>query len=134
MSVSSSPALQKMGRYLMQAFYEQGRAFAPDCYSLGITPMLGTLMKQAGFVQLQQRSFLLDSCAESELYYSTFKNTELVFVLLKPYLLAAGVVEEEAFDEQYRQMMLEMVAEDFTCLSYGVQVWGVKPVAQEALT
>jgi SAM-dependent methyltransferase len=130
MGISSSPALQQMSRFLAQAFYEQGRSFAPDRYSLGITHMLGKLLKQAGLVQVQHRPFLLDACAESELYYSTFREMEMVFALLKPYLLASGVVEEEAFEECYRQMLLEMVAEDFTCLSYGVQVWGAKP-AQE---
>lgn len=133
LSVSSSPALQQLGRYLTQALYEQRRTFSPDGSSLGITHMFGRLLKEAGFVQVQHRPFLLDASSGSELYFDTFRNMELVFALLKPYLLAAHVVEEAAYDEQYRLMLSDILALDFTSVSYGLQSWGVKPSPEELI-
>lgn len=131
MGVSSSPALQQLSRYLMQALYEQHRTFSPDGYSLGITHRFGTLLNAAGFVQVQHRPFLLDASSDSDLYFDTFRDLELLFALLKPYVLASHVVEEAVYDEQYQHMIRDMIAPDFTSVSYGLQSWGVKPFPAE---
>lgn len=127
MHVSSSPALQQLYRYLTRACYRQKRSFSPDGCSLGITHALGKLLKGAGFGELRHQPFLLDGSADSALFYDAFKNMEYFFASLKPYLLDSAVVEEAAFDDCYNQMMIEMLSDDFTFLSYGLVAWGTKP-------
>lgn len=127
MHVSNSLALQQLNHYLAQAFYRQKRSFSPDGCSLGITHTLSKLLKAAGFVRLKHQPFLLDASADSELFYDAFKNMEYFFASCKPSLLASGVVEEAVYDRRYNQMIVEMLADDFAFLSYGLVAWGAKP-------
>ena len=126
-SISSSPALQQLGRYLTQALYQQGRTFSADGQSIGIAHMLGTLLHHAGFVQLHKRAFLLDSSYGEPLYSASCKQMEVTFALLKPYLIRSGVVDEVTFDDLYYRMLMQTIHEDFCGVSFGLTAWGTKP-------
>ncbi|HJT55328.1 MAG TPA: methyltransferase domain-containing protein [Ktedonobacteraceae bacterium] len=125
--ISSSPALQQLGRYLTQALSQQGRTFSADGQTIGIAHMLGTLLHHAGFVQIQRRAFLLDSSYGEPLYAASCKQMEVTFALLKPYLIHSGVVEEGAFDDLYYHMLMQTIHEDFCCVSFGLTAWAMKP-------
>ncbi len=127
LGISSSPALQHLERYLCQALYQQGRTFSADGQSIGIAHMLGKLLRNAGFVQIQKRPFLLDTSYGEDMYFSSCKEVEVTFELLKPYLIRSGVVEEVTLDQLYQRMLMETIHEDFSCVSFGLTVWGVKP-------
>jgi ubiquinone/menaquinone biosynthesis C-methylase UbiE len=127
LGISNSPALQRLSGYLYEALYKQGRTFSIDGHSIGITHMLGKLLREAGFEKIEKRAFLLDASCGTELYDSSRKVAEVSFALLKPYLVSSGVIEEEAFDTLYNDMILEMMQDDFTSVSFGIIAWGVKP-------
>lgn len=127
LAISSSPALQQMGQYLCQALHQQQRTFSADGHTIGIAHMLGKLLCHAGFVQIQKRPFLLDTSSSEDLYFSACKELAVTFDLLKPYLIRSGVIEEVTFDDLYQRMLMETIHEDFSCLSFGLTVWGAKP-------
>jgi ubiquinone/menaquinone biosynthesis C-methylase UbiE len=124
--ISNSPALQRLSGSLYQALYKQGRTFSVDRHSIGISHMLGKLLREAGFQKIGKRAFLLDASCGAELYDSSRKEAEITFALLKPYLVRSEVVEEEVFEKLYQEMLVEMMSGEFVCVSFGVIVWGVK--------
>ena len=127
LGISSSPALQQLGQYLCQALSQQQRTFSADGRTIGIVHMLGKLLSQAGFAQIQHRPFLLDTSSSEDRSFSACKERAVTFELLKPYLIRSGVVEEVPLDDLYQRMLLETIHEDFTCVSFGLTAWGVKP-------
>lgn len=72
-SISSSLALQRLHAALYQALYRQRRTFSRDGCSLGIAHMLGKLLRDAGFEQIEQYPFLLDTSLDSDVYASAYK-------------------------------------------------------------
>jgi SAM-dependent methyltransferase len=126
-SISTSPALQQLEGWLTRALWGQGRTFSVDGQTIGIVHMLGWLLEQAGFVARQQSPFLLDACAGSRLYASSFREFEVTYALLLPYLTASGVVDAGTYERTYQQMLIEVKRKDFRCLAFGVSAWGHKP-------
>ncbi len=129
--VSSSPALQRLHGLLCQALAQAGRGFSVDGHSLGIVHRLGLLLREAGFGQIQQRPFVLDTSASTPHSHQARRLTELTYELLKPALLKWGVVDEPTFEHLYRQMQLDLLNVDFACMTFGLTVWGTKPAATE---
>ncbi len=126
MVVSSSPALQHLHGLLYQALARAGRGFSVDGHSLGIVHRLGLLLHEAGFEQIQQRPFLLDTSARTLHYHQARRLTELTYELLKPALLKREVVDEQTFEQLFQQMQLDMLNPDFACVTFGLTVCGVK--------
>ncbi|HYU72426.1 MAG TPA: class I SAM-dependent methyltransferase, partial [Ktedonobacteraceae bacterium] len=126
-SISTSPALQRLEGWLTHALYKQGRTFSVDGQTIGIVHMFKRLLTQAGFVEMQQRPFLLDASSGSPLYASSFREFEITYALLRPYLVNSGVVDAETYDNTYQWMLIETQQDDFRCLAFGVSAWGIKP-------
>jgi len=98
-----------------------------DGHSFGIVHRLGRLLADASFVEINYAPFVLDASSGSALHLGASNNTEVVFVLLKPYLVCTGVIEDEEFEQLYRQVSIDLRAPDFTCLSFGCSVLGMRP-------
>jgi len=124
---SSSVALQHLTGYLYQVLSQQGRTFSVDGRSFGLVHMLGRLMQNAGFSQVERRAFTLDASSRSDLYYSTRKDYEVAYTLLKPYLIQTGIVDEATFDAEYNTTFLDMMSDDFTSVTFGFTTLSVKP-------
>ncbi len=124
---SSSAAVERLTGCIWQALTKQGRSFSRDGRSAGIACMFPTLFHHAGFQQIKQRAFLLDSSYRGELYSSSYREYEITFILLKPYLVGSGVIDEEEYDRQYNTMQIDMLRDDFTAISFGITALGVKP-------
>jgi SAM-dependent methyltransferase len=130
-SLSNSLALQHVYRGLYRLLADQRRTYSVDRRSVGICPMLPGLMKQAGLCAVASRSFHLDSSAHSPLHLALCKNQEIALALLQSALLRAGVIEEAEYEALRAHIQLDMSNENFACVSFGLQIWGRVPTAQE---
>ncbi|HZR40643.1 MAG TPA: methyltransferase domain-containing protein [Ktedonobacteraceae bacterium] len=128
-SVSNSLAMQQIGDHLYQAFALQKRTFSVNGHSMGLAHILRKLLHDAGFEGVQRHAFCLDASYGSDLYASTYKDTEMAGLLLKPYLVKSGIVEEAAHEQLYQTMLTEMQSDDFSCVIFGLTTWGCKPEA-----
>ncbi len=124
--ISNSTPLQQLSACLFEALHAEGRTFSKDGRSLGIAHMLGPLLKNAGFQAVEKRPFILDATYGEPLYYPSSENMRITFLQLKPYLLASKLISSEAFDDIYGQLVIDLYDQIFTCLSFGLTVWGVK--------
>ena len=128
LGVSSSPALQSLGGWFTRALCQQKRTFSADGHTMGIVQRLSPLLHQAGFVAVQHQPFVLDASPGCPLYASCFREFEVTYALLRPYLLRSGVVDPSTYDQCYQRMLIEIQQEDFTDLSFGIRTWGRKPI------
>ena len=126
-SISNSPAFEKMGAMLTRVGTVTGRSFSPDGRHIGITPMLGRFLRDAGFVDIQRKAHVLDFSAGAEDYGNTYQDLMAGLKLLEPFLVLAKVTTEEEFEELYQQALAELMLDSFCGVGYMLTVWGKKP-------
>ena len=126
-SISNSPAFEKMGAMLTHVGTVTGRSFSPDGRHIGITPMLGRFLRDAGFVDIQRKAHVLDFSAGAEDYGNTYQDLMAGLKLLEPFLVLAKVTTEEEFEELYQQALAELMLDSFCAVGYLLTVWGKKP-------
>lgn len=126
-SISNSPAFEKMGAMLTNVGTLTGRSFSPDGRHIGITPMLGRFLRDAGFVDIQRKAHVLDFSAGVEDYGDTYQDLLAGLKLLEPFLVQAKVTTEEEFEELYQQALAELMLDSFCAVGYMLTVWGTKP-------
>jgi SAM-dependent methyltransferase len=128
-AISTSLAQQMLLSYFYTTLARQKRTFSVDGRTTGITHMLRLLLRNAHFIDIGVRPFVLDASYGTPAYHSSVKDGELGFHLIKPYILRMGLVDEAEYDRLYHQMLLDYTQEDFTNLLYNLTVWGCKPIA-----
>lgn len=128
MPLTTSAAFERIGRMISQALKSVGQSFSPDGGHLGITPVLNRLVREAGFLEVQQTVQGLDMSAGTDLHRDFFyPNFVSAFKLDQPFLIQTGITTQEEIDRVYCQMLEEVNADDFAAIDYGLVVWGRKP-------
>ncbi|GER89592.1 hypothetical protein KDW_37540 [Dictyobacter vulcani] len=124
--ISNSAAIERLNSYIYQSMYKQKRNFSVDGRSIGIVNMLGKLLQQVGCINIGTHAFTMDSSFGAELHYSAIKDMELLYPLIKPYLVRSDVVDEFTFDADYATMGTDVMRNDFVSISFGLTAWGYK--------
>ncbi len=126
-AITNSAALDQLQGFICQAFIKQGRSFSANGRSFGITHMFNTLLRDAGFVKIDKQALVFDGSCGTEAYYNTTKDIELAFLLLKPYMIKSGLVEEAEYDKLYQTLLIDILEDTFIMNSFGLIAWGMKP-------
>ncbi|WP_052891278.1 class I SAM-dependent methyltransferase [Thermogemmatispora carboxidivorans] len=124
--ISNGAAFMQLQELTLRAFQCLGRSFPPPSHHLGILPRLASLLREAGYRQIQQRAYVLDFSAGSEAHEALSRGYEVELWLSRPFLLDAGVTTPAEFDTLYRRALLEMFDENFAGLCYILTAWGQK--------
>ena len=128
--VSNSPAVERLNALTTRAFQAAGKSFSPDGRHVGIVPMLGRLLREAGFQHIQQMAQVLDVSAgpgNEEAHKGFYQDYMLSFQLGRAFLLQYGGASEEEYDRLYQQAPVEMLSDDFCGIEFFLMVWGEKP-------
>lgn len=127
MPISNSPALEKLTAIFIRALYLVEQSFSPDGRLIAITPMLGPLLQEAGYEQIQKMTYGLDFSAGTAGYHTFYHDWEVAFKLAQPFLIKTGVTSQEEIDQLYQQMLLEMYADTFSMIWFLLSACGTKP-------
>jgi ubiquinone/menaquinone biosynthesis C-methylase UbiE len=125
--LTNSPAFEKMSALGIRVFHAKGYGFSPDGSHLGILPMLGLLLQEAGCVNIQCKPHMLDYSTGTALHDSQYQNYMVMLALGKSMILRPGILTEEEFDQLYQQVLEEMQMPNFRGLWSLLTVWGEKP-------
>ena len=126
-SISNSPAFEKLGEILTRAAVVSGRSFSPDGRHVGITPMLGRFLRDAGFVDIQKKAYVDEFSAGTQEYGDTYQDLLIAFQLLEPFLVLTKMTTPEDYQVLYQQVLAEMMLDTFCAVGYFLTVWGKKP-------
>jgi ubiquinone/menaquinone biosynthesis C-methylase UbiE len=126
MGVTNSSAFEKHHRLGTQAMKRFGYGFSPDGTTLGITPVLGSLLKQTGYADIGMQPHFFDFSYGTPLYSSHIQNIEVVFEAARPLLVQSGVITQSEIETIYVQVMEEIRNADFRGVAYFLIVWGKK--------
>jgi SAM-dependent methyltransferase len=124
--LTNSPAVEKMHSWAALALHTKGYGFSPDGSHLGILPLLGLLLQEAGCVNIQFMPHLLDFSAGTTGHSSQYQNYMVWPLLLKPVLIHECITTEEAFNQTYKLMLDELQRPRFRGLWSLLTIWGEK--------
>jgi len=97
------------------AMHLTGRTFSPSGTQIGITPMLGGFLHEAGYQNSKHSAFAVDLSANGDAHEAMYQNFQIGFLLAQPAELCKNALQE-------------MESKDFRALWYYLSVWGNKPV------
>jgi ubiquinone/menaquinone biosynthesis C-methylase UbiE len=123
---TSSPAYEKLYAFFADAMKVAGQRFSPERQYLGITPVLGGFLRDAGYINIKHRAYAIDFSVGTDHYDAFRQNWIVAFKLLEPFCIKMGVTTEEEFDQIYERMQFEILQDDFRGIMYLLTVWGEK--------
>jgi ubiquinone/menaquinone biosynthesis C-methylase UbiE len=126
---TNSLAFETLSGWCMLALKKSEHGFSPDGRTFGITPVLGRLLRDAGFQGIQHRSYTNDFSSGTEVHFGMYKNFLVFFKLVQPFLAKMAVATLEEAEPLYQQVMLDILTEDFCGIMYLLTVWGHKPLS-----
>jgi ubiquinone/menaquinone biosynthesis C-methylase UbiE len=126
-TISNSPAAEKLFAMSTRAVQMTNQAFSPGGNSIGITPMLGRFLRDAGCENIQKRAYVLDSSFGEDGHASQYQNAMVFFKLLQPFLIKSGITTQEEVEMWYQRAMAEMASEDYCAVFFLMSAWGAKP-------
>lgn len=124
---TNSPAYEKLYALFANGMKAAGQRFSPERPMLGITPMLGGFLRNAGFLNIQQKAHVIDFSIGTEEYEAFRQNWRVAFKLLEPFCVKMGVTTEEEFDQLYERLELEMLLDNFRGIMFLLTAWGERP-------
>ena len=125
--LTNSKGSERMYEMLAQALARADRIFSVDGRHIGITPVLGRLLHDAGFVAIQKRSHVIDYSFGTEAHAGCYQDVMTFLKLLQPFFVNVGVTTQEEANRLYLQTLEEMRSENFCGIFFFLTAWGMKP-------
>ncbi len=127
--ITNAPAYEKLNSLMVEAMYKAGQTFLPARDTFGVVPMLGAFLRQAGYVNIQQKAHVVDFSFDTKAHDGWYQNFTISFQLLQPFLVKMKVTTAEDVASLYKQAREEMTREDFRAVWFYLSVWGKKAEA-----
>ncbi len=124
---STSLACSELNTKLSKALFLTGQSFSPNGQTLGIAPMLGHFLLNAGYVSLNRAAAAVDASANMDAHWQFYQNFKVLNRLLKPFMLRMGTTSSEEFEQLYEQALEDIESDSFCALSFILTAWGEKP-------
>lgn len=122
--LTTGPAVEAINALTTQTFHLTGRSFSPDGRNIGITPMLGRLLHDAGYQNIQHQSHVLNYSKGTEAHEYFFSDYRTSFQIGQDFLIKNGLISQEAFEPLYRQALQEIWADNFQAIQLFLTAWG----------
>ena len=125
--ITTSAAFNYLDSLLLKANWLVGHGFSPDGRTTCMTPMLPTLLRNAGYQHIQHRAHAIDISSGTDTPMDFYRTYEIFFQQTLPGLVSVGVATQEEVERTYQQMLIDMCSDYFKGMWYLLTVWGTKP-------
>jgi SAM-dependent methyltransferase len=128
--VTTSKSLARLQRRLTMSMHERGYGFSVDGgLTLGMTPVLPHLLREAGFHQIHLTPFVFDGSHPDGAWMACLRLCEFTYYLALQQGLLDGMAlsEEETIPQVIEHMLADINATAFGCLTYGLMVSARRP-------
>lgn len=127
MGITNGPICEQLTYLFLQALQSADMIFSPGGRHVGITPMLGGLLRDAGFEDIRQRPEAIDYSAGSPVHDAFCENIMIGSKLAQPFMIKKGFTTQEELDRLHAQCEEEVQRDDFRAIWYYLRAWGRKP-------
>ncbi len=125
--LTSSWAVDTIHHWTLQVFQRNGFGFSPTGRTLGMSPILPYLVRNAGFVDVRSERYSIDFSTGTDNWGILYRNIEMACTSLMPQIVAMKIASQEYFDEVFRQVHIDMMSNDFYGIWPFFSLIGVKP-------
>lgn len=129
LSITNSPANEKINSLFGMAGKITGRSFSPDGRNIGITPMLSRFLRDAGCQNIQLQAHVVDFSSEAEAQEDFFQDLRAGIELMQPFLTNMKLITKEEIEALCQQALLEVQSADFCGILYLLSAWGETPAS-----
>ena len=124
---STSLAMEQLLGLIGRALKRAGQSFSPSGNLVGITPMLRSLLREAGCINIGHKAHVIDYSSGEPVHDAFCKDFTTVYQLMQPFIIGTGVATQEEADRLLQQMQVEMLQDDFRAIMFILTAWGEKP-------
>ena len=121
---TSAPAFEEISTLFTQGLKRAGQSFSPTGVHVGLVPMFGQFLRDAGCERIQHMAHAIDFSAGTEANQSFYHDMMVAFKLAEPFLLKWQVTTAEVYADLYQRMQIEILSEDFRSYWFVLTVWG----------
>jgi SAM-dependent methyltransferase len=125
--VSNSFAFEKLQQLAVQAGLPTGMSHSGDGRNFGITAWLGSLLRNAGCVDIQERPSLMDFSSGAKFHEGGSRIVILAYQMIAPFLLGMQVITPPELAQLQSQQEVELLDPASRALIYTLTAWGRKP-------
>ncbi len=129
-SISNSKALERLEAIFKRALWAAGKSFSPEGLHMGITPMLGQLLRDAGCQNTGLQVHAIDYSAGTSYYEGFCHDWRASYKLTQPFFVRTKVATQEELDQLYEQMVLDTLSDNFRAVYLLLTSWGEKSGAR----
>jgi ubiquinone/menaquinone biosynthesis C-methylase UbiE len=122
--LTNSAPFEKYSHYLAHLISKMEYGFAVDTYTAGMSPVLGKLLQDAGYNDIQVGSYVLDFSYGTKFYPIQLQNLEITFQSLQSRLIEMGIATQEELESLYESVIQDMGSKTFCGVMYLVTFRG----------
>jgi SAM-dependent methyltransferase len=122
--ITNSLALEHLADLSVATFRKLGRTFFPSGRFSGTMPMIGPLLRKAGFQDIHQEAHVIDWSSGTKAHNAQFHNMRAMMAVGREFMLGTKAIAPEEYDALCEQAELEMYSEDFCATLIYLSAWG----------
>ena len=126
-TLTNSLATERLYGMSAEAMKRTGQSFSADGRHYGITPVVGKLLRDAGYVNIHYNSYAIDCSAGTAAHQDIYHDLLTAYKLMQPFLIKTGITTQEEVEGVYQRMLEEWQLPDFCALWTYLTVSGEKP-------
>lgn len=123
---TNNAVCEKFANLLCQVFHASGYGFSPDGSDFGVTPVLESLLRRAGFVQVENTAYVINWSTDAPAWQSAYRCLEISGQLLLDALEEEKIMLRKDAEKLYKQMLIELRSDSFCGIWPFLSVSGVK--------
>jgi SAM-dependent methyltransferase len=125
--VTNSPAFERMQELSNRMVWQAGYGFSVDGRTLDVSFMLPSLLRKAGYSDIQHAAYALEFSAGTSAWADIYRICENVYRQGQANYVKTGIASQEEIEHVYDRMLAEMKEDDFCGMYHFISVIGVKP-------
>jgi ubiquinone/menaquinone biosynthesis C-methylase UbiE len=122
--VTTSPALTQLYQLLARAYQQTSRSFTTSGSTFAIIANLSSLLQNAGFHNIQERTYTLDFSTNTPLHTAFYQSTLSFFQLIEPFFTGLSLITTTEYQRLYQQMSSETWDISFRATGSLLSAWG----------
>jgi ubiquinone/menaquinone biosynthesis C-methylase UbiE len=125
-ALTNSYAFERYHYFYTWMLYLRGYGFSPDGWTLGITPVLQTLLRDVGYQHTYIKSYALDFSYNAMFQTKYRQLVQMRFGNVRRLLQEQGLIPLDELEKVYYEFLEDIAREDFCGVACPLIFWGEK--------
>ena len=123
---TTSEAFNSSHALFTQAMCRAGYGFSSDGRAVNLMRTLPQLLQSAGYGNIQQVAYEIEIAQDTEVWADYYRNFEVGGQMMQSFAVKTGMYTQEEVEKAYRQVLLDLLADDFRATQRYTTLWGTK--------